>query len=482
MTNFLKKNYFYFFISIFFISGIVLRLNGYLINRPLWHDECSLALSVISTDNFQWAKTLLHNQSAPILFMGLTKFISLIFGTKELVLRFIPLISGIISLYLFYRLTLDLFKKKFSILVTNFLFCFNLQLIYYTQEFKQYSSDVFITVGLLYYTNKYDFSRLDFKQTLIISAIFSILPLMSLPSALIIIAFLISQIIENKGYIIKKVICCAIPILAISTIYFCTLLYKSKANQLSLYESYWDIGFIKLSLTHILNLIKFNNDWFFYPNAHYLLMSIITTFGIAYSCKLKKYFLPLILLLGILVSALNIYPLFQRISLWLIPIIILFIGIFTETFCSNVKKTLLTSVLFILLFYNYNPINFLNKYSEIFVKTYNARNSMEYLSKIYTPENYIIINSASDSEYEYYSDYYQFYTNKTGIINLPEYNKELYFKILNSLPKNKKYIFYYAYDYGHSPVIPFLCEWCNKNKKVLFSKEFYNSVIIKIEN
>ncbi len=96
---------------IFFVS-IFLRTITYCYNRSLWHDEASLALNIINDVNF--FHPLLHNQFAPQIFMYITKLNTLIFGCNEMVLRFIPFIFGILSVFMFYFLSKEFLEKSFN--------------------------------------------------------------------------------------------------------------------------------------------------------------------------------------------------------------------------------------------------------------------------------------------------------------------------------------------------------------------------------
>lgn len=79
------KNVYYIFLFLVFLLGVCVRFDFYAYNRPLWHDECSLALSIINKNIFGYFGLLEHNQSAPPLFMAVTKLFSLLFGIKEYV-------------------------------------------------------------------------------------------------------------------------------------------------------------------------------------------------------------------------------------------------------------------------------------------------------------------------------------------------------------------------------------------------------------
>lgn len=155
-----KKKVLLVILGIIWLIGIILRIKTFLTGRPLWHDECSVALSLLDRNMFDFLRPLEHYQCAPPIFMSLSKLLTYIFGLHENVLRIIPLFAGILSLPAFYFLSKDFLKSKWLILIVNFLFAVNYQLIYYSQEFKQYSSDVLVSILTLYYLAKIDIVNL----------------------------------------------------------------------------------------------------------------------------------------------------------------------------------------------------------------------------------------------------------------------------------------------------------------------------------
>lgn len=128
--------------------GILLRLRQYLFNRSLWVDEASLAVNIINRTFSTLLLPLDYDQGAPIGFLFIEKVITQVFGNHEYALRLFPLISGIISVYLVYLIAKIWFGKRY-LLVTIF-FSFSDLLIYYSSELKQYSSDVMISLLLIY--------------------------------------------------------------------------------------------------------------------------------------------------------------------------------------------------------------------------------------------------------------------------------------------------------------------------------------------
>lgn len=128
--------------------GVVLRLISYFGNRPFWLDEASLALCIVESSFGQLATPLNHYQTAPLGFLFLSKAIVSTAGTSELAFRFVPLASSLIALAVFPFLAAKCLRPAAVPFAVAFMVFFS-PLIYYSQEFKQYSSDVLASI-LLY--------------------------------------------------------------------------------------------------------------------------------------------------------------------------------------------------------------------------------------------------------------------------------------------------------------------------------------------
>jgi len=156
MNNLIKKNFFdnnEKLIRIQFIiivSGISLRLFHYIYNRSLWLDECYLTSGLLHMNYMDLAtKVLDYQQKAPIGFLWLVKLSMNLFGNQEMVLRMIPLIAGIISLFLYSRIC-SYFLKPWAHIIALSIFSFAPALIYHSVEIKQYSMECLATVAALY--------------------------------------------------------------------------------------------------------------------------------------------------------------------------------------------------------------------------------------------------------------------------------------------------------------------------------------------
>ncbi|MBV6392396.1 MAG: hypothetical protein KPEEDBHJ_01618 [Anaerolineales bacterium] len=130
--------------------GAVFRLRQYLVNRSFWVDEASLALNIVNRNYIELTRPLDYDQGAPIGFLFIAKLIFQIFGNHDFVLRIIPLLSGIGALWVFNKIVKE--EQEAFGFFTLFLLSFSGAMIWYSSEFKQYSSDVLVAVGLLWFT------------------------------------------------------------------------------------------------------------------------------------------------------------------------------------------------------------------------------------------------------------------------------------------------------------------------------------------
>ena len=285
-----KKKLLFGILGVIWLIAIILRVKTFLVGRPLWHDECSVALSLLDRNMFDFLRPLEHFQCAPPIFMSLSKLLTYIFGLHEYTLRLIPLAASILSLPAFYFLSKEFLKSKWLILAVNFLFAINYQLIYYSQEFKQYSSDVLISILTLYFLLKTDLEKLNTKQTVTFGIIISLLPLMAFPTAFIIFPYILMQIFKYKKAIIKKMSLFLIPSFIIFTIYYVTVVAASHASQIDIGSYFWELGFLKLNPISWLKVFKINFDYFFMPNSMLLFILILFITGTIQTIKQKRIY------------------------------------------------------------------------------------------------------------------------------------------------------------------------------------------------
>jgi uncharacterized membrane protein len=128
--------------------GTVLRIAQYASNRSIWFDEALIALNLMDRPLSGLTGTLDFNQGAPLGFLFIEHFMTSAFGFSEYVLRLFPLVAGIASLFLFAALAKRVLVAL-AVPLALFLFVVADQLIYYSSEVKPYSGDVAVSLLLL---------------------------------------------------------------------------------------------------------------------------------------------------------------------------------------------------------------------------------------------------------------------------------------------------------------------------------------------
>ncbi len=187
-------------VAVLIVLGIFLRLHHYLENRSFWLDEAYVALD-ITVRSFQQMFTGVSFSSdlpiPPVGFSLVEKFLVQGFGNNEYSLRVFPLLTGIISLPLFY-LFLKRYASPQSRLLALGLFVFSDPLIYYSAELKPYSSDVFW--ALIIYLSAYDIDAKPLKRHryLFFGLLGTIAVFFSYPSIFVLAGIGLAQIIRFK--------------------------------------------------------------------------------------------------------------------------------------------------------------------------------------------------------------------------------------------------------------------------------------------
>lgn len=132
------------------LVGSLLRVYHFLINRSLWLDEVYLVSGILRLDLDQLAvQPLDYQQQAPLGFLYTVKFCVLIFGENEMAFRLFPLICGIASLFIFLRVSRFFLSFK-GVVISVAILAFAPFLIFHSVEIKQYSSQLLATVVALW--------------------------------------------------------------------------------------------------------------------------------------------------------------------------------------------------------------------------------------------------------------------------------------------------------------------------------------------
>ncbi len=138
-------------LAFFVLLGLFARVMRYALRFPLWDDESFLCVNFIGRSYAELLRPLDFHQVAPILFLWIERTVVRIFGFSELALRLVPFACSIASVLLFRR-TASRLLSGLGLLLAVAIFAVSYPGIRYAAEAKQYGTDLFVSLGLMYLT------------------------------------------------------------------------------------------------------------------------------------------------------------------------------------------------------------------------------------------------------------------------------------------------------------------------------------------
>ena len=350
------------------VLGIFLRLYRYLSNSSLCVDEAKLALNIVHSSFSDLFGPLLNPpQIAPVGFVLSTKLLTDVFFENELTLRLIPLVSGILSIFLFFSICKKLFDQK-PLFFAVTLFSISECLIQYSAEFKQYSSDVFFSLLLIHMVLKTGEEERESIHILSLSLLIFIgfiSLFFSHPSAFIlciIVFYLIFSL--YKSFDTKSMVLVITAAITWSIGFFLNYLFfvlNSPAINKGLYD-FWQTGFLTfppLSAAALRQYFQMVNEIFgdnplklFYPGLFF--------FGFIAGCMTKsirqdrRFFLILApIIVTMILSILGFYPMQGRLILFLSPFLIIFISLgFSHLYDTIAKDSKIIACLLMVIIFS----------------------------------------------------------------------------------------------------------------------------------
>ena len=320
---------------IIILIGVVLRIIPYLYNRSLWLDESLIALNIVERSFLKLLYPLNYSQSAPIGFVLLEKLAIQVFGNNEYALRLFPLISGILSLILFYQVAKRWINPK-AVPIALSLFVISEPLIYYSSEVKQYSSDVAIALLIFLVTDYIISKKLTHNRIFLFGVIGSISLWFSHPSLFILFSVgLILTIFHicRKEWTKIRSFSIAYSLWALSFIinYFGNLRYIDSRGNLKGFFSNNFMPFPPMSVSELEWILDTFVSIFNFPVGLPLSGIALLTFIIGcislYSVRKEKFLLLISpLFIALLASCFHKYPFRGRLLLFVVPSLLLCIG------------------------------------------------------------------------------------------------------------------------------------------------------------
>jgi len=449
------------------IVALIVRLKYCFLGIGINCDEASLALNIISRSYIDLFKPLEGQQVAPPMFLVMSKFVYLFVNIhknayfSDFLLRIVPLFFGVISVPAFGFLLLKIFNNKLTSIFGMFLLTYNYSAISYSCIFKQYSTELFITILIFLICLGINFEKREYdKRNIVFSAILGLSTLFSMTALFIIPCALFLTIIRNFKFLKNKnVLQCLFILGVILLIYLSVFLNKILLVHYKFMENYWilynrgiDINKFYTYISNILlrelpfSIIPYLKGFFafsallmLFKNWKYLLIIL----PIVITCLLVQY---------------NYYFFAERAFIFLMPcILIQIIYPFNYVF-SNLKNKYLKYIVAILLI-----IFFIIKFfalDNVFLRIENGRNVWEYYSNS-VKEKHELIYAPAESSSHYYMQFY-----KHGIYH----SHENFDKLKNG--------YYDIIITTYSPYTQRFIEACKTKGRIIEQKTFNNESIM----
>ncbi|MCI0609915.1 MAG: glycosyltransferase family 39 protein [Anaerolineae bacterium] len=405
------------------VVGIILRLRQYLTNRSFWADEASLAFNLVTRTFSGLTQPLDYHQGAPIGFLFIEKLSILALGNNEYTMRLFPLLSGIFAIYLLYILAKT--HIGLSGLFALIAFSVGSNLIYYSSELKQYSSDVMIALLLVYLASRCIQEQVHAKDFLLLGIVGAVAIWVSHPSVFVLAGIglvLVFEKLTRKDYVpFFWIFVMGIVWIGLFAVDYYVLLRPLAADEYL--KNYWGKAFMPLPPWS-------DPGWFEKTFYSMLLMSLHTHISavvivpillligsVSLFVRNRRIGLLFILpaLLVLIASSFETYPLKDRFMLFLIPSFLLIIseglrGIYL--FAAKWSRPLgfvLAGLPVILLIWP--PGTTLDQFA-ITTRGSDVRPVIEYVGENRTSDEIVYVFHAGESAFQYYAPLYGLDTGK----------------------------------------------------------------------
>ncbi len=437
--------------------GILIRVIQYLYNRSLWADEAVLALNIVNRSYLELLQPLDYDQGAPIGFLWIEKLAIQIFGNNEYALRLFPLVSGILSILIFYQLAKRFLRLQAVPIALAFFVSLH-YIVYYATELKQYSIDVCVALISCLIVMKIATQRLTSMNVVIYSLLGALTIWFSHPAVFTLAGVGASVLsidivkINRKSRIFKSLLIYLTWL--VSFVIFYLVSVQSLNNNSDLMTS-WKNGFPS-SFYDINWMLSALGKFFYRPLGFVGITDGLAIFAFIVGCisLFKRQKEKLLLLLSPVIatfvaSFLHKFPFRNRLVLFLTPFFILLIaeGIdyliqkrrFKFTFIPGI--VLLTALLF-------QPVT---TASNLLIQPYQReeiKQVINYVKSNQQPEDILYIYQRGHYQFLYYAEKYGYQPDDyiIGVDDLDKYDgrklspaeEERYKQDLNKLRGNKR--------------------------------------------
>ena len=396
--------------------GAALRIIVFVQNRSLFIDEASLSSQLVAKSFSELFGNFVY-QYAPPFFNVLVKSSTEIFGATEYALRLIPLVAGLIGIWLFYQLCKAFLEPK-HIIFPLLLFCFSMYMVRYATEVKQYASDIAICLGLLLFCLKNPVEKLSDKRFIIWSILGILSVWLSMPVVFVLFAIGVYYGVHllksknQKGFI--KLSFVALSWLISFGVYFFGIIKNDIGHEgLENYHSPFFFPLLPASLEEVHKAAQLILGFYRTAIGSTVIAigwGILTTLLGFYQLFKKDRMLGWLFLLPILTciaaSGFKYYSLIPRLTLFFIPILLLTIGIGSQLILKKAPKYIAWLCIGILAIIVVNQKSY-----PYFFKKYQIeeiRPVLNYLAQNASPDDMIYVHYQAENAFRFYTQEYEY--------------------------------------------------------------------------
>lgn len=340
-----------------------LRIYQFCLGRSLWEDEAHIANNFIGLGYKGLTKPLMNFQSAPVFFLFGVETFTRIFGMNEYALRLYPFLISLSVVPLFYFMVYSLTKDRLASLIGFLVYAVNMFFIYYASELKPYTIEMSAYILLVYleFTDN-PFVAKHRNKLLIAAGVFCIFSAnMTMVTFFCIGACRVLKWLRKESNWKQD-----LPVLgswaAAFLLNFFLFIYKHPYSEGM--RAIWSHEFMstKIFKADTWRFIKLKIDQnifedMLYVNPHYgfkYVLGFLLVVATVNLIRTKRYNLLILAWLPVVVhmvlSMLQLYPIYYRFIMYLLPGIIVLISIgISEVFTFlKAKITVIPASLFVL--------------------------------------------------------------------------------------------------------------------------------------
>jgi hypothetical protein len=409
--------------------GLVFRIAQFAFDRSLWLDESLLVTNIVSKSYKGLLGPLDHPlQFAPWPFLLVEKWAILTFGVSDHSLRLFPLVFGLLSVLMFYFAAKRILHGS-GLIVSLILFAVSGPLIYYSSEVKQYGGDVFMVTAIYAMATHAQYKKLSTSSLVSLGLLGAIAVWLSQPAifaiaGVLLVFFVLSWQTKDRGS--------SVGVLAASVLTFASFLLAFKYTILPIHHSrVYMTGYewVPLKLYRPGNLYWCIYHFFEYLRVpagfRFVGLAALFLFLGAYSMfkrdPARFWLLFLTGLFGLGTNMLHKYPYAERLFLFTVPAVYLFVG---EGFEYIKERTMKHSVLiwqtaaFLLLMHPimYAAIHVIQPRERAEIKPVLA-----YMSRHSKPSDCVYVYHCTTWSYDFYKTAYGVQNLKVYLDDTPDF-------------------------------------------------------------